>query len=412
MYFSSNPRLMFLVTFMVLLISKSAIGSEVKTDCTRTSLNNILVKSGNFLPVNDYKETYLEFHSEKTPDTNAKATVNKSEMNGYFAQCEDSAQIPFANGKFVALYNYTRYFQVFCSDIKDDTPSWSVMNPDSKSLGNGWDKCDNDVRGAPLADVQCIDGITAITDGENVTFSNIPPIFTGVDFRKDRDFIGSDAVFPSPIEKRVIDRDNTVVVSAKLLTTSGQVVSPETQIEMTLYEGLDLKSFQTQSVEVEAAPGYTYAALDSDSMFQAIKAITDGENVTFSNIPSMFTGIDFQKNIDSDFKSDAVNLWIEERDIDNTVMVSAKSLTTSGNVVVPFREIEMKLYEGPDPNSFQEKSVIVKPAQGYVYDPPTPPPEFLGEYTWIIVLAIIVIFAAIGHFANNGENRKKSIAEF
>eukprot|EP01083_Nonionella_stella_P118050 352300_1 len=103
---------------MVLLISKSAIGSGVHIDCTRTALNEMLLNTGRFSPV-PLDETGPGFHSEESLDT--KATVfNKFGMNSYFAQCKDRAQIPFVNGNFVN----GRLFRVFCHDSER---VWVVM---------------------------------------------------------------------------------------------------------------------------------------------------------------------------------------------------------------------------------------------------------------------------------------------
>eukprot|EP01083_Nonionella_stella_P024236 66993_1 len=257
MYFSSDSRIMVLVTFMVLLISKSAIGSGVHTDrettvdphsaggtsssdykvddCTRTALNEMLLNTGRFSPVHS-KTSSEEFHSKESLYT--KATVfNKFGMNSYFAQCKDRAQIPFVNGNFVN----GRLFRVFCHDSER---VWSVMKrihptPDYWSWNSGFESVKSDVIGDPLADVQCIDGITAITDGEHVTFSNIPSMFTGVDLQKVRDN-GSFASM-EPIKLRLSPNNGTVpntgAVSATSLMETGEVVAPGTTIQMKFYAG-------------------------------------------------------------------------------------------------------------------------------------------------------------------------------
>eukprot|EP01083_Nonionella_stella_P024235 66990_1 len=281
MYFSSDSRIMVLVTFMVLLISKSVIGSDGQTDreatvdphsaggtsssdykvdeCSWTSLNKMLLNTGRFRFVDAPRS---QFHSVDTPDTKA-IVVNNFRMNGYSAQCEDPTQIPFVNGKFV--FHPARSFWVFCND---DNPFWSVKNqiwprPDDWSLYYGDAYAKNDILGPPLSEVQCIDAITAITDGKSVKFYNIPSMFTSVDFPMPPElgtgFGQSDIMNVRDDEKRDISQNHTVTVSAKLWSFDGTVVAPGKEIVMKFYAGPNSKSFQMEiSVEVEEAPGYDY----------------------------------------------------------------------------------------------------------------------------------------------------------
>eukprot|EP01083_Nonionella_stella_P024237 66994_1 len=286
MYFSSDPRLMFLVTFMVLLISKSALGSDGQTDreatvdphsaggtsssdykvdnCTRASLNKMLQKTDRFSPV-PLDETGPGFHSKKTPDSHPFVYLNNFGMNGYYAQCADPTRIPFVNGKFVIHTQTARSFFVYCND---NNPSWSVKNqiwpkPDDWSLDRGDEYAKTDILGPHLSEVQCIDAITAITDGKSVKFYNIPSMFTSVDFPMPPElgtgFGQSDIMNVRDDEKRDISQNHTVTVSAKLWSFDGTVVAPGKEIVMKFYAGPNSKSFQMEiSVEVEEAPGYDY----------------------------------------------------------------------------------------------------------------------------------------------------------
>eukprot|EP01083_Nonionella_stella_P263607 895287_1 len=278
MYFSSKSRLMVLVTFLVLPISKSAISSDSDghtvayrqatpplsdssvnydiEDCSRESLNIMLLSTDRFIPVNNISISRLEFHSNKTPD--AKATiVNKSGMNGYVAQCKGTAKIPFVNGNFIGgVLEDPQLFRVFCYD---DKPSWAVVNrvdEDTSLSSYGSAECEHDVLGLSLSEVECIDEITAITDGENVTFSNIPSVFTRVEVEIERQNKSKGGY----IELQHLSEDTWTVPAINSLTDSGNVVAPLKKFQMLLFDRENQlhRDAETQFVIIKAAPGYIY----------------------------------------------------------------------------------------------------------------------------------------------------------